>query len=102
MLNWRQSLALKSSRPGQWSKKRRDTSTAYTEHWPTPSVRPSASTADRRQERAQVWRSVGNLTSLGWMIVLPIAAGILAGRLIDGFLGTQPYATFLLLSGGIC
>jgi F0F1-type ATP synthase assembly protein I len=35
------------------------------------------------------------------MIVLPIAAGILIGRLADGALGTHPYATILLLSLGI-
>lgn len=35
------------------------------------------------------------------MIVLPIAAGVLLGRLIDNTLGTEPYATFLLLGAGI-
>jgi F0F1-type ATP synthase assembly protein I len=35
------------------------------------------------------------------MIVLPIAGGIIAGRLLDSALGTQPYITFLLLGGGI-
>jgi F0F1-type ATP synthase assembly protein I len=35
------------------------------------------------------------------MIVLPIAAGILLGRLVDGSLGTEPYVTILLLSAGI-
>jgi len=42
------------------------------------------------------------MTSLGWMIVLPIAAGILIGRLLDGALDTSPYATILLLGVGIC
>jgi hypothetical protein len=41
------------------------------------------------------------LTSLGWMIALPIASGILLGRVLDDALGTQPYATVLLLSAGI-
>ena len=36
------------------------------------------------------------------MIVLPIAAGVLAGRIVDGALGTEPFATILLLCGGIC
>ena len=35
------------------------------------------------------------------MIVLPIAAGILLGRLADSALGTHPYATILLLGAGI-
>lgn len=34
------------------------------------------------------------------MIVLPIAAGVLAGRVVDSALGTDPFATILLLSGG--
>jgi F0F1-type ATP synthase assembly protein I len=38
---------------------------------------------------------------LGWLIVLPIAAGTLVGRLIDTSLGTEPYATILLLGVGI-
>jgi F0F1-type ATP synthase assembly protein I len=36
------------------------------------------------------------------MIVLPIVAGILGGRLLDGALGTSPYATVVLLGLGIC
>ncbi len=35
------------------------------------------------------------------MIVLPIAGGILLGRLADSALGTHPYATIVLLAGGI-
>jgi F0F1-type ATP synthase assembly protein I len=35
------------------------------------------------------------------MIVMPIAAGILVGRVVDGALDTHPYATVLLLSAGI-
>jgi F0F1-type ATP synthase assembly protein I len=49
-----------------------------------------------------MWRNVASLTSLGWMIVLPIAAGVLAGRLVDGVLGTDPFGTVLLLTAGIC
>lgn len=35
------------------------------------------------------------------MIVLPIAGGILLGRLADGAFDTRPYATILLLCAGI-
>ncbi len=44
---------------------------------------------------------MAQLTSLGWMIVLPIAGGILLGRVADGVLGTHPYATIALLGCGI-
>ncbi len=35
------------------------------------------------------------------MIALPIAAGVLLGRLVDGAIGTRPYGTILLLALGI-
>jgi F0F1-type ATP synthase assembly protein I len=44
---------------------------------------------------------VAHLTSLGWMIVLPIAAGILLGSVLDTALDTRPYLTVLLLGAGI-
>jgi F0F1-type ATP synthase assembly protein I len=72
-----------------------------TERWPTPSAHPDDKSSDRKRRDASLWRHVAYLTSLGWMIVLPIAAGILFGRLADGALGTHPYATILLLCAGI-
>ncbi len=38
---------------------------------------------------------------MGWMIALPIGAGVLLGRLLDNALGTQPYGTISLLGLGI-
>ncbi len=35
------------------------------------------------------------------MIALPIAAGVLLGRLVDSVFGTRPYGTILLLALGI-
>ncbi len=34
------------------------------------------------------------------MIVLPIAGGVILGRVIDNALGTQPYVTMILFSLG--
>lgn len=47
------------------------------------------------------WRSVGYLTSLGWMIALPIAAGVLLGRFIDDRLGSGTFWTLALLGAGV-
>jgi Putative F0F1-ATPase subunit Ca2+/Mg2+ transporter len=44
---------------------------------------------------------VGYLTSLGWMIALPIAGGILAGRFLDQRLGSGGFWTLALLAAGI-
>ncbi len=35
------------------------------------------------------------------MIALPIAAGVLLGRLVDDTLGLHPYGTFVMLGLGI-
>jgi F0F1-type ATP synthase assembly protein I len=35
------------------------------------------------------------------MMALPIAAGVLLGRLADDALGTNPYGTLLLIAAGI-
>ena len=47
------------------------------------------------------WRSVGYLTSLGWMIALPIAAGVLLGRFIDDRFGSGTFWTLALLGAGV-
>jgi ATP synthase protein I len=47
------------------------------------------------------WRSVGYLTSLGWMIALPIAAGVLLGRFIDERLVLGTFWTLALLGAGV-
>jgi hypothetical protein len=49
----------------------------------------------------QFWRSVGYLTSLGWIIVLPIGIGVLLGWLLDQHLGSGRFWTLALLGAGI-
>jgi ATP synthase protein I len=44
---------------------------------------------------------VGYLTSLGWMIALPIAAGVLIGRFVDDRLASGSYWTLALLGAGV-
>lgn len=41
------------------------------------------------------------LTSLGWLMALPIAAGVLLGRFLDNRLGTGDFWTLALLGAGI-
>ena len=95
-------MALKSSKSGRWSKQRKDISTVSTERWPTPSGGTDGKASKRGRRHASAWRNAARLTSLGWIIVLPIAAGILVGRLLDRLFGTQPYATIILLVAGVC
>ena len=51
--------------------------------------------------RVSSWRSVGYLTSLGWMIALPIATGVLLGRFVDERVGSGTFWTLALLGAGI-
>jgi hypothetical protein len=44
---------------------------------------------------------VANLTSLGWLLALPIAAGVLIGRFLDDRLGAGSFWTLALLGAGI-
>ena len=41
------------------------------------------------------------LTSLGWVLTLPVAAGVLLGAWLDRQLGTAPTMTLSLLGAGI-
>ena len=41
------------------------------------------------------------LTSLGWLIALPIAASILLGRFLDNHYGTGSFWTLALLGAGV-
>jgi MFS family permease len=45
---------------------------------------------------------VGNLTSLGWLIAMPIAGGIVAGWLLDRWLNAGHFWALALLGAGIC
>ena len=52
-------------------------------------------------ERTSFWRTMVYLTSLGWMMALPIAGGVLLGRFLDSRLGTGFSWTLAMLGGGI-
>jgi ATP synthase protein I len=42
-----------------------------------------------------------DLTSVGWMMALPIAAGVLVGHALDRRLGTGTFWTLALLGAGL-
>lgn len=56
--------------------------------------------ARRGQQRA-FWQAMVELTTLGWLIALPIAAGVLLGRYLDVRLGSGAVWTLALLGAGI-
>jgi len=54
--------------------------------------------ADRRD--ASFWAVVGSMGTVGWSVVLPMAAGALFGRWLDGRLDSAPvFLLFFLLVG---
>jgi ATP synthase protein I len=55
----------------------------------------------RRGRRPAFWQAMIELTTLGWLIALPIAAGVLLGRYIDVRLGSGAVWTLSLLGAGI-
>lgn len=48
------------------------------------------------------WQDVAYLTSIGWLIALPIAGGVVLGRFIDDRAGSGTFWTLALLGAGIC
>lgn len=75
---------------------------ASTAHWPTPSTNADdASNGGSGPRRTSFWRNVGYLTSLGWMIALPIGLGVVAGRVLDEHLGSGTFWTLSLLGAGV-
>lgn len=76
---------------------------ASTAHWPTPSTNAdnAASEDGSGRQRRSFWRNVGYLTSLGWMIALPIGLGVVAGRVLDEHLGSGTFWTLSLLGAGV-
>jgi predicted F0F1-ATPase subunit len=56
---------------------------------------------DRRATSVSFWQAMGYLTSLGWVMAIPIAGGVLLGRYLDGRLGTGSTWTLLLLMLGM-
>lgn len=55
----------------------------------------------QRRQRAAFWQAMIELTTLGWLIALPIAAGVLLGRYVDVRLGSGGFWTLVLLGAGI-
>lgn len=67
-----------------------------------PSADAEGSTAEaRREHRRRFWQSMAYLTSVGWMMALPIAAGVLLGHTLDRRLGTGTFWTMALLGAGL-
>jgi predicted F0F1-ATPase subunit len=55
----------------------------------------------RRERHAAVWQTAVYLTSLGWLLALPIAAGVLLGRYLDSRLESGHFWTQVLLGAGV-
>lgn len=100
--DWSETLERKPSNSTRWSARPRRTSSASTGRWPTPSTTAADDGPEGGRARdASFWRKAGYLTSLGWLIALPIAIGVLLGRFVDDRLGSGSYWTLILLGAGI-
>ena len=74
-----------------------DDSTGPTGWWPVP----ARGNGDEEDGDASFWQAMAYLTSLGWILALPVAAGVLLGAWLDRQLGTTPTLTLGLLGAGI-
>jgi len=80
-----------------WRERQGDDSTGSTGSWPVP----SRGNGDEEGEKESFWQAMAYLTSLGWILVLPVAGGVLLGAWLDRQLGTTPTLTLGLLGAGI-
>ena len=55
----------------------------------------------QREGDASFWSSVGMMGSIGWSIMVPLTAGVLFGRWLDGLLNTKPWMTIVFALFGI-
>lgn len=55
----------------------------------------------KREERRELIKSVGFLSSLGISIVISTLIGLAMGYYLDGWLGTGPWLTLIFLGFGI-
>lgn len=55
----------------------------------------------RREKVGNLWQQVARVGTLGWMIVLPIVGGALAGHLLDRHFGTGVRWALALMSVGV-
>jgi predicted F0F1-ATPase subunit len=80
-----------------WKRRHGDDSNKSTGRWPVP----SRGNGDEEDGEASFWQAMAYLTSLGWILALPVAGGILLGAWLDQQLGTTPTLTLGLLGAGI-
>jgi predicted F0F1-ATPase subunit len=92
----------KSSDSPSLSRRRKSTSTGYTGKWPVPSTTSAGGTPEeQRARRASFWQTMVYLTSLGWLIALPIGLSVLLGRYLDDRLQSEHFWTLTLLGVGL-
>jgi ATP synthase protein I len=81
-----------------------------TEKQPPEKADPLVDAADRRSQRHRRWleegetsvaRRLAQIGVLGWIIVIPMLAGLFVGRLVDGALHTGIFWTAPLLLVGL-
>lgn len=77
-----------------WKERHGDEERGDSGRWPVPS-------RGTDEEAGSFWQAMAYLTSLGWILALPVAAGVLLGAWVDGQLGTAPTFTLALLATGI-
>lgn len=80
-----------------WGERQGDDSNESTGRWPVP----ARGNGDEEDGEASFWQAMAYLTSLGWILALPVAGGILLGAWLDRQLGTTPTLTLGLLGAGI-
>ena len=80
-----------------WEERQGGDSNESTGSWPVP----SRGNGDEEGGEASFWQAMAYLTSLGWILALPVAGGILLGAWLDRQLGTTPTMTLGLLGAGI-
>ena len=56
---------------------------------------------ESREKRVKFWRLVGQMSSLGWSMVIPIVGGALLGNYLDKVTGQEFIWTVGLLFGGV-
>lgn len=78
-----------------WEERQGDEATGSPRRWPVPA------SEDDEDGDESFWQAMAYLTSIGWILALPVAAGVLAGAWLDRRLGTAPALTLSLLGVGV-
>jgi len=79
-----------------WEQRQGGDSSGVPGRWPVPSRRD-----DEGDDDASFWQAMAYLTSIGWILALPVAGGVVLGAWLDRRLGTAPMLTLGLLGAGI-